>query len=64
MSTCNTIKGHNDCERLVYSLAEAGALPGISRAFAYELLARDELPVITRPASARAKGGAGVSCSR
>jgi excisionase family DNA binding protein len=32
--------------RLVYSVAEAGALLGISRAFAYELVARGELPVI------------------
>jgi excisionase family DNA binding protein len=34
------------CERLVYTVAEAGELLGISRAFAYELVARDELPVI------------------
>jgi excisionase family DNA binding protein len=33
-------------ERLIYSVAEAGALLGISRAFAYELVARGELPVI------------------
>jgi excisionase family DNA binding protein len=33
-------------DRLVYSVAEAGALIGISRAFAYELVARGELPVI------------------
>ncbi len=33
-------------ERLVYSVSEAGALLGISRAFAYELVARGELPVI------------------
>ena len=33
-------------DRLVYTVAEAGALLGISRAFAYELVARDELPVI------------------
>ena len=33
-------------QRLVYSVAEAGALLGISRAFAYELVARGELPVI------------------
>jgi excisionase family DNA binding protein len=32
--------------RLVYSVAEAGALLGISRAFAYELVARGQLPVI------------------
>ena len=35
-----------DDERLVVSVAEAGALLGISRAFAYELVARGELPVI------------------
>jgi excisionase family DNA binding protein len=33
-------------ERLVYSVAETGALLGISRAFAYELVARGEIPVI------------------
>lgn len=33
-----------DC--LVDTVAEAGALLGISRAFAYELVARGELPVI------------------
>jgi excisionase family DNA binding protein len=33
-------------ERLVYSVAEAGELLGISRAFAYELVGRGELPVI------------------
>jgi excisionase family DNA binding protein len=33
-------------DRLVYSVAEPGALLGISRAFAYELVARGELPVI------------------
>ena len=32
--------------RLVYSVSEAAALLGISRAFAYELVARGELPVI------------------
>jgi excisionase family DNA binding protein len=32
--------------RLVYSVGEAGELLGISRAFAYELVARGELPVI------------------
>ena len=37
--------GHN-VDRLVYTVAEAGALLGISRAFAYELVARGELPVI------------------
>jgi excisionase family DNA binding protein len=33
-------------QRLVYTVAEAGELLGISRAFAYELVARGELPVI------------------
>lgn len=37
---------HNPDERLVYTVAEAGELLGISRAFAYELVARGELPVI------------------
>jgi excisionase family DNA binding protein len=32
--------------RLVYTVAEAGELLGISRAFAYELVARGEIPVI------------------
>jgi excisionase family DNA binding protein len=33
-------------DRLVYTVAEVGELLGISRAFAYELVARGELPVI------------------
>ena len=33
-------------ERLVLTVAEAGELLGISRAFAYELVGRGELPVI------------------
>lgn len=33
-------------DRLVLSVAEAGELLGLSRAFAYELVARGELPVI------------------
>src|ERR1700728_3749229 len=33
-------------ERLVYTVAESGEMLGISRAFAYELVARGELPVI------------------
>ncbi|HEY2214103.1 MAG TPA: helix-turn-helix domain-containing protein [Acidimicrobiales bacterium] len=33
-------------DRLVLTVAEAGKLLGISRAFAYELVARGELPVI------------------
>jgi len=35
-----------DSDRLVLTVAEAGELLGISRAFAYELVARGELPVI------------------
>jgi excisionase family DNA binding protein len=33
-------------DRLVVSVAEAGRLLGVSRAFAYELAARGELPTI------------------
>jgi excisionase family DNA binding protein len=33
-------------DRLVFSVAEAGELLGLSRAFAYELVARGELPII------------------
>ena len=33
-------------DRLVLTIAEAGELLGISRAFAYELAARGELPVL------------------
>ena len=33
-------------ERLVYTVAEAGELLGISRAFAYGLVARGEIPAI------------------
>jgi excisionase family DNA binding protein len=40
-STAQTLE-----DRLVYTVAEAGELLGISRAFAYELVARGELPVI------------------
>lgn len=35
-----------DGDRLVLTVTEAGQLLGISRAFAYELAARGELPVI------------------
>jgi excisionase family DNA binding protein len=35
-----------DSDRLVLTVTEAGELLGISRAFAYELVARGELPVI------------------
>jgi excisionase family DNA binding protein len=33
-------------ERLVVTVPEAAGLLGISRAFAYELVAREELPVV------------------
>jgi excisionase family DNA binding protein len=33
-------------DRLVCTVAESGELLGISRAFAYELVARGELPVV------------------
>lgn len=33
-------------DRLVFTVAEVGELLGISRAFAYELVARGDLPVI------------------
>jgi excisionase family DNA binding protein len=40
-------KSSEPCDhRLVYTVAEAAVLLGISRAFAYELVARGELPVI------------------
>jgi excisionase family DNA binding protein len=35
-----------DDDRLVYTVTQAAELLGISRAFAYELVARGELPVI------------------
>ena len=44
-STIEAVSAESD-ECLVYSVAEAGALLGISRAFAYELVARGELPVV------------------
>ena len=40
------ILSEHSVDRLEYTVAEAGALLGISRAFAYELVARGELPVI------------------
>ena len=46
MDTDNRAPSATTEERLVYSVAEAGALLGISRAFAYELVAHGELPVI------------------
>ena len=39
-------RGGDAEERLVHTVSEAAALLGISRAFAYELVARGELPVI------------------
>jgi len=44
VSSFGTLQAADD--RLVYTVAEAGKLLGISRAFAYELVARGELPVI------------------
>jgi excisionase family DNA binding protein len=41
-----SISGQLADDRLVLSVAEAGALLGLSRAFAYELMARGELPVV------------------
>jgi excisionase family DNA binding protein len=46
MDSASSTSGAPGDDRLVYSVAEAGALLGISRAFAYELVARGELPVI------------------
>jgi excisionase family DNA binding protein len=46
METSSQQRTEQPEQRLVYSVAEAGALLGISRAFAYELVARGELPVI------------------
>ena len=40
------ISSEHSADRLVYSVGEAAELLGISRAFAYELVARGELPVI------------------
>jgi excisionase family DNA binding protein len=45
MSSLNPLSSSwND--RLVYTVAEAAQLLGVSRAFAYELVARGEIPVI------------------
>jgi len=46
MDTETETRRDDDADRLVYTVTEAGALLGISRAFAYELVARGELPVI------------------
>jgi excisionase family DNA binding protein len=45
-STSSQPTALNPGDRLVLTVAEAGALLGISRAFAYELVARGELPVL------------------
>ena len=45
-SRTNPTPPHAESDRLVFTVAEAGELLGISRAFAYELVARGELPVI------------------
>ncbi len=47
MPTSHRISSHSlASERLVFTVGEAAELLGISRAFAYELVARGELPVI------------------
>jgi len=47
MPTSHRIPSHSlASERLVFTVGEAAELLGISRAFAYELVARGELPVI------------------
>lgn len=47
MTTPQRISSNSlESERLVFTVGEAGQLLGISRAFAYELVARGELPVI------------------
>jgi len=45
-STTTTVSALLSGDRLVVSVAEAGQLLGVSRAFAYELAARGELPTI------------------
>ena len=44
--TATAVANRARAHRLVYSVAEAARLLDISRAFAYELVARGELPVI------------------
>jgi excisionase family DNA binding protein len=47
MTTSHQIASHGlNTERLVFTVGEAAELLGISRAFAYELVARGELPVV------------------
>ena len=45
-SATTTVSALLSGDRLVVSVAEAGQLLGVSRAFAYELAARGELPTI------------------
>jgi excisionase family DNA binding protein len=45
-SATTTLSALLSGDRLVVSVAEAGQLLGVSRAFAYELAARGELPTI------------------
>jgi excisionase family DNA binding protein len=45
-SAAATVSALLSGDRLVVSVAEAGQLLGVSRAFAYELAARGELPTI------------------
>jgi excisionase family DNA binding protein len=42
----DAVASSGDDERLVYTVTQAAELLGISRAFAYELVARGDLPVI------------------
>jgi len=44
--TITQITQNSSTDRLVLTVAEAGEMLGISRAFAYELVARGELPVV------------------
>jgi excisionase family DNA binding protein len=46
MTNSDDPQAANACERLVYSVTEVGQVLGISRAFAYELVARGDLPSI------------------
>lgn len=46
MDTPSDVSRNPGEDRLVFTVAEAGELLGISRAFAYELVARGDLPVI------------------
>ncbi len=46
METTTKALDETSGNRLVFTVAEAALLLGISRAFAYELVARGEIPVI------------------